>query len=261
MSLVTRCPVCTTAFRVQRAQLAARAGRVRCGKCGTVFDGVAGLVEEPARGTVSLEPSPQMPLSDPSRRAAQREAARAASAPQSEEDEALPPFLVDKTPTVGSVMLWGVLALVAALALAGQITYRYRSEIALAVPAARPGLQAACAALGCEVTLPRRPDLLGIDSSDLQADPQRDNVIVLNALLRNRARFAQEYPALELTLTDEADRAVVRRVLRPADYLDAARAPSLIEQGIVPGAEVQLRVYLDSGRTRATGYRLYLFYP
>ena len=48
MSLATRCPVCGTAFRVQRAQLAARSGKVRCGKCGAVFDGIAGLVEEGA---------------------------------------------------------------------------------------------------------------------------------------------------------------------------------------------------------------------
>jgi len=46
MSLVTRCPICGTAFRVQSAQLAAHGGSVRCGKCGGVFNGVAALVEE-----------------------------------------------------------------------------------------------------------------------------------------------------------------------------------------------------------------------
>ena len=46
MSLVTRCPVCATAFRVQGSQLSVRSGQVRCGKCGTVFDGLAALVEE-----------------------------------------------------------------------------------------------------------------------------------------------------------------------------------------------------------------------
>ena len=48
MSLVTRCPVCATAFRVQRGQLAARGGKVRCGKCSQIFDGIASLVEEGA---------------------------------------------------------------------------------------------------------------------------------------------------------------------------------------------------------------------
>ena len=112
-----------------------------------------------------------------------------------------------------------------------------------------------------EATLPRRPDLMSIDSSDLQADPRREGLIVLNAVIRNRARFAQDYPALELTLTDEGDRPVLRRVLAPRDYLETARASAQIAEGVAPGSETALRVFLDAGRTRATGYRLYLFYP
>ena len=37
----TRCPGCATVFRVTPAQLALRAGQVRCGHCRTVFDGIA----------------------------------------------------------------------------------------------------------------------------------------------------------------------------------------------------------------------------
>jgi predicted Zn finger-like uncharacterized protein len=43
MNTVTRCPACRTAFRVHRHQLEARAGQVRCGACGTVFDARAEL--------------------------------------------------------------------------------------------------------------------------------------------------------------------------------------------------------------------------
>jgi len=111
------------------------------------------------------------------------------------------------------------------------------------------------------VTLPRRPELMSIESSDLQADGRREGIIVLNAVLRNRAPFPQEYPALELTLTDEGDRPLLRRVLVPRDYLDPARAAQLVPAGIGPSSEASLRVFLDSSRARATGYRLYLFYP
>ena len=48
MSLVTCCPDCATTFRVSPAQLSARGGRVRCGKCATIFDGVASLLTEEA---------------------------------------------------------------------------------------------------------------------------------------------------------------------------------------------------------------------
>lgn len=254
MSLITRCQICATAFRVQRSQLAARGGKVRCGKCGTVFDGIAGLVEEGSG--VLLEPSPQLGLFDPTRRAGQ-----AAGSAAFENDAPLPEFLAKPEPRPRSSLLWGLLALLAAAALAAQAVYRYRTEIAVLAPGARGALAGACRLLHCEVPLPRRPDLMSIESSDLQADPRFESMIVLNAVLRNRAPFPQEYPALELTLTDEADRPVLRRVLWPADYLDPSRRQLLAAQGLAPGVEASFRVNFDAGRTRATGYRLYLFFP
>ena len=255
MSLVTRCPGCATAFRVHASQLSARGGKVRCGKCGTVFDGVAGLVEE-ASTSLRIEPSPQLGLFDPSRRAP----AQAGQGTAALEDAPLPEFLLKAERPARSAFLWSVLAVLAFSALLAQVGYRYRTEIAVVLPATRPALEAACAAVRCEIPLPRRPELMSIESSDLQTDPRSETVIVLNAVLRNRAPFPQEYPSLELTLTDEGDKPVLRRVLSPREYLGPARAAS-IAQGLAPGADAALRVNFDAGRTRATGYRLYLFFP
>jgi len=246
VSLVTRCPVCATAFRVQRTQLGARGGKVRCGKCGQIFDGVASLVEEGAE-PLKIEPSPQLGLFDSSRRVS-----------TVDEEAALPAFMADEEPARRATLLWVLLALLAAAALAAQGIHRFRSEIAAQFPGARESLAAACRVAGCEVLLPRNAEQMNIESSDLQDDARREGVIVLNALIKNRAAVAQEYPSLELALTDEAKRPVLRRVLAPRDYTDAGRN---LAQGIAPGAEVPLRVYLDAGRVRATGYRLYLFYP
>jgi predicted Zn finger-like uncharacterized protein len=250
MSLVTRCPVCGTAFRVQSSQLAAHSGTVRCGKCGGVFNGVAALVEDEER--LTLEPSPQLGLFDPSRGGADAEA----KGPHS-----LPDFLTDEAGSRRSRWLWALAAVIALVGMAAQVTYRFRAEIGAAWPPAREPLREACHALGCEVSLPRRPELMSIDSSELQADARREGLIVLNAVIRNRARFPQDYPALELTLTDEGDRPVLRRVLSPRDYLERTRAEALTREGIAGGTEAPLRVLLDTSRTRATGYRLYLFYP
>jgi predicted Zn finger-like uncharacterized protein len=244
--------VCGTAFRVSSSQLAAHSGTVRCGKCSAVFNGVAALVEE-GEERVALEPSPQLGLFDPSRRAP-------AEADPAQVEGPLPEFL--SPPERRRLRwLWLSAAVLAAVALAGQVAYRFRSELAASNPEARLPLQALCAPIGCEVPLPRRPELMSIDASELQADTRREGLIVLNAVIRNRARFPQDFPALELTLTDEGDRPVVRRVLAPRDYLEPASRTQLIERGIGPGAEASLRVYLDTTRARATGYRLYLFYP
>ena len=246
MSLVTRCPVCATAFRVQRGQLAARGGKVRCGKCGQIFDGVASLVEEGGVEPLNLEPSPQLGLFDPSRRSTV------------DDEVPLPAFMADEEPTGRARLVWALLAVLAAALLGAQVVHRYRSEIAAQFPGARNPLAAACRPVGCQVLLPRHIDQMILESSDLQVDARRDGVIVLNALLKNRATLAQEFPSLELTLTDEGARPVLRRVLTPRDYLDAGRAP---EQGIAASDEVPLRIYLDTSRVPATGYKLRPFYP
>jgi len=262
-ALVTRCPNCGTAFRAQPSQLAARSGRVRCGKCASVFDGVANLVEETS-ATEPVEASPQLALFDAGSRApgdASEVPPRAAPRrfrPRS--DEPLPEFLEDEPPRSRYNVAWGLAALIALAALAGQIAYDYRTEVATLLPLSRPYLEQACHVLRCQVRLPRHPDLLSIESSDLQADARGGNLIVLNAVIRNRAPYAQELPTLELTLTDVAEQPLLRRVLRPADYLPARPADTLA-QGLAPGAEAVLRLHFDTSGARATGYRLYLFYP
>jgi predicted Zn finger-like uncharacterized protein len=253
VSLVTRCSNCATAFRVLAGQLSARNGRVRCGKCGTVFDGIAGLVEE-GREPLRLEPSPQLGLFDPSRREPPR-----VDRVVVDDDEPLPEFMAE--PARPRRALWWTLVVLAALGLVAQAAYHYRAEIAAGVPAARAPLEEACRLLACEVRLPRVVKLLSIDSYEVRADPRREGVIVLNAVIRNRAPFPQEYPALQFTLTDEANRQLVSRSVSPREYLDAARAAQLIARGIDAGGETALTVYFDASRARATGYELVLFYP
>ena len=245
MNLVTRCPTCGTHFRVQRDQLAAHFGTVRCGKCGGVFNGIAALVEEgPER--LSIDPSPQLGLFDPSLRPAQSAADHAT----------LPEFLAEERAPRHMTWLWLALCVLALAALTAQL-YRFRGEAIVWVPELRPALEAACRAAGCTVPLPRRPELLRIVSSDMHDDPGRQ-VLVLHALLRNLARFPQQFPDIELALTD-AGKVVARRVLRPAEYLDPRAAPRLIQNGLEPGGEESLRVHLDAKAVRASGYELCIY--
>lgn len=280
MSLVTRCPNCSTTFRVQAAQLSARGGRVRCGKCNEVFDGLAQVVDDD-RGEARDGPSPQLALFDPLRLAAEAEqeaqlkaereaAAKAASAAYAArmlraramdpmEDEA--EFLAENESRPGFVVLWSFISLLALAALAVQAAVHFRTELVLLAPQVRPQLEIACEILDCEVHLPRKPDLMSIESSELRFDPNRGGIIRLTALVRNRARFPQEYPALELTLLDERDEPVVRRILYPRDYLGTPDAQNKLAAGVAPGAEEVVSIEFDPLGLRAAGFRLYLFYP
>ncbi len=335
MSLATRCPACNTAFRVHAEQLAARGGRVRCGQCNHVFDGVSQLVTDAAAGETP-PPAPPAPHADVAKNETERAAEPEHARPNTDEDhspavdEALPPAEVSvEHPTLqedpgaadpqdrgaphrveataqarplaagvsatrdpystgrrdamigqgapfglGTVtpapapervpryrVLWGLLGLLALVALAAQGTWRYRIELGVLWPDARPYLEAACEFAGCTLRLPRHADLLAIESSDLQRDAARETLIVLNVVLRNRAQFPQEFPALELTLTDESSNAVVRRVLKPTDYLDPRGLDRAQAEGLRAGSEARLSVRLDASKVRASGYQLYLFYP
>ena len=51
------------------------------------------------------------------------------------------------------------------------------------------------------------------------------------------------------------------RAVQPRDYLEPAGFGELVKRGIEAGGEAALTLYFDASRTRATGYRLVLFYP
>jgi predicted Zn finger-like uncharacterized protein len=266
--MITYCPACRTHFRVRVEQLAARAGQVRCGKCGQAFNALDHLIEENA---------PAQELG-----AIPTETAAAGSAPEPAEValdiplEAASPAMFETEPvSAGSAYDFGPAAaagpgqprrrwpwlagafLLLALLLV-QAAYQYRGAIVLLVPETKPYAAALCATLGCELPLPRRVELMSIEASDLQADTTNPNVMVLSATLKNRAVFNQQHPLLELTLTDAQDQPVVRRVLAPQEYVGKAANAQI---GFAANSEISIKVFIESSQVKATGYRLYLFYP
>ena len=293
-AMITTCPECRTAFRITEEQLGAREGKVRCGKCASVFDARDGLRAEPfSSGKEGTEPdlragtpaeatpaADRLPgfsaadgwprILDEAPAAASETAASRTPAPVAElskasaptpapqfedaaaEDAAAPP------PRSRYRSSWMAACALLALVLMAQLAFHYRGEIALLFPEARPVLAELCSTLGCAVSLPRRADMISIESSDLQADPSNAGVMVLTATLRNRAGFPQTHPAIELTLTDTQDQPLARRILQVQDY--AGRSAN-VETGFPGNSELAVRIYMEASSLKATGYRLYLFYP
>ena len=153
---------------------------------------------------------------------------------------------------------WVAGSLAALVALVLQAALVFRVELAVLQPESRPTLEFLCEFAGCEVGLPAKVGLVGIEASDLHPDSEHQGRLALAATLKNRAPFAQQFPHLELALTDTVDQAIARKVLAPADYLPAATA---IAGGMKPNADTMIALGIDSGGMAASGYRLYLFYP
>lgn len=152
----------------------------------------------------------------------------------------------------------GIPAMLLLLAtLAAQIAYHLRGDLVLLFPSVRAAAVQLCDWVGCDLPSPQRAELMSIEASDLQADSINPAVMVLSATLRNRAPFAQAQPALELTLTDAQDQPVARRVIDASDYVIAG-----IQNGVFPASsELPVKIYFEASAVKATGYRLYLFYP
>jgi len=326
----TRCPDCQTTFRVTPDQLKARAGKVRCGQCQSVFNALDSLLEDgesvaapavsptpvapaaqeaPAPQAVNDQPlaaadvdsesdtaahflaNPTLPPPDaledwpqdaddnPGQVRPDEAAMAASEADTQERGKAaglISPRATNEIPgyskwsegpvseaallPVEKAARWPfvVAAVLLMLALAGQVAYRFRSEIAVTTPALRPVLETLSHAFDTDIPLPRHVELVSIEASDLQSDPARGNLLVLNATLRNGATYGQAYPSLELSLTDTQDVAIVRRVFTPAEYLSAG-VPA--EQPFAAKSDITVRLWIEVLDISAAGYRLYVFYP
>lgn len=138
------------------------------------------------------------------------------------------------------------------LGLAIQLAYHFRIEVVSQFPETR----AIYTYFNIPVGLPKNVDLVSIDASDLQADPNTKQ-LVLQAVLANRATYPQAWPALELSLTDTEDKILARRILYPRDYQrDKSTDP------IFPARqEFSIRLHLDGETITPAGYHLYVFYP
>ena len=158
----------------------------------------------------------------------------------------------------GHFWRWTLVSLTLIGALFAQAAYIFRTEIAVLAPDARPVMEQACAVVGCTVPLPRRSDLVSIESSDLHPVPGKSDQLQLIATVRNRAFYRQDWPHLEVTLTDTRDKPVVRRVFAPAQYLPEDNKSAT---GFNSNQELQLDLTLQVEGAVAAGYRIYVFYP
>lgn len=160
-------------------------------------------------------------------------------------------------PQWGRRLLWAVLLLLALAALAGQ--YLYFNFDALARQERwRPWLEQLCQPLGC--ALPARVDVGQIKSSNLvvRSHPRHPGALSVDAILYNRADFAQPFPLLELRFEDLNGRALASRRFKPAEYLAGELAGSL---EMPPQTPIHIALEILDPGAQAVNYRLEFHSP
>jgi len=228
MAIVTLCPQCQTAFAIQAEHYSAADAWVRCGRCAHVFEVDQHLYEldenkpanQPVELPLALRVAPSLPV------------AQALIQP----------------------WLWASLSILLALLFCFQAMLFHRHQWRAQMPELTPVLLAVCQSLGCELQWPMEPNQVAIETDGFKSLGNHE--YVFSGSIKNQSDWALATPMLELSLMDDADAAVVRKVFAPQalglnDVLRSRRAQSF-----------ELRFSLDSSFSPLVqGYRAFLFYP
>ncbi|PKM31870.1 MAG: hypothetical protein CVV07_01825 [Gammaproteobacteria bacterium HGW-Gammaproteobacteria-11] len=153
--------------------------------------------------------------------------------------------------------LWGLLSLLAALALIAQLL-AYNFTALSHHQSTRPLAERICLLTGCE--LPARVDINLIRSSNLvvRPHPEFPNALAVDVILYNRADFAQPFPVLRMRFSDLNGRELASKQVRPEEYLAGELAGVTLMPPQVP-VHVGLNM-LDPGPS-AAGYTLDFLSP
>ena len=227
MAVLTKCPQCETVFRVSAEQLRAAGGWVRCGRCATEFNAIAKLTDsrEDRAVAINLDDGPK---------------------PEAE----LRNLVVTGERPAGPARrfreggwrtaLWSLGSLALLTLLAGQ--YLWQNQATLATdPQWRPWVTQFCQLSGCRLSEYRKLDALTLRKRDLRMDPERPGVLIVNAILVNRAAMAQPFPLVELSLKDRNNHIIASRRFPASAYLGSIHTAS---DTMAPGTPYHLKLEL-----------------
>ncbi|MDH4135074.1 MAG: DUF3426 domain-containing protein [Gammaproteobacteria bacterium] len=265
--MYTRCPECQTVFRITAAQLKARAGQVRCGRCQHVFAADAHLVERPAKPAArNVAPKKRAPRKStkPEKSAAgntQSPDTAPATAPAvAAVDDHLDPlpeplWLVPRSRTRTRYWIAGTSLLLLLLFL--QSLFFYGRDVVRLAPFLDSTFHTVCDLLPC-----RKPafDIRRLDlvESQVTPHPRYDKALRVRATLVNRADIVQSYPLLEVSLLDTQGQLLARRAYRPEEYLQ--KSPSA-PAGLPPQLAVTVEIDITSPGPLASGFEVQILPP
>ena len=279
MSLVTQCPQCALLFQVPADKSGQAQGQVHCGQCAHVFEAQVFAIHAPdmplqaqallAAPRVDVEallrrkdvtPEPLPPLAVPVAWRGSTAPSTAPSPPSLSADakaSLLPKPHLHITPTPAleapaDTWLHRSLALLLVVSLCLQALVFFRDELVARLPDSQPIFSALCVLSSCALKPLRRWNGIVIDGASLV---RGDAGYTLNVTLRNSVEAPLAMTAMELTLTDDQDRALLRRVLSASDL----GAPAVLAAG--QAWQRVLTVELNSTELEVAGYRLVSFYP
>ncbi len=259
--MITQCPDCQTRFRLPLDQVTHSRGEVFCGKCRAQFNALEHLIikagsrrdrptltdqlqEEAGEICASTTDSARAPLRDPQIKGKRYELKQAVEAPHKRRRRSFGATLLSLAITILLIIVLGLQYLVVQREALSRNRYF------------RPLLTTICPHVGCTVPPRRSLALLAVIDNHIETHPQYPEALLISAELTNRGSFEQDYPIVELIMTDMQQQVVASRRFRPAEYL---LPPADVQNGRF-GANSTQRLQLevvDPG-SHATGFEFML---
>jgi predicted Zn finger-like uncharacterized protein len=191
---------------------------------------------EPSRNDRYSKPNVQTPSAQRSTDLAQRQFGIPSDVRTAPKAQAATSAAAPATAPAARRGLWLSISLVLSLLLLGQLAWYQRQSLLLHRDF-RPLLDQTCELLSCE--LPLRVDLekFVLVDRDVKPHPRVKGALLISASLKNAATFAQNYPIVEVRLSNIGRQTIAMRRFAPVSYL---RDAAVIDDGIPAGASLPI---------------------
>ena len=215
--MYTRCSHCKAVFRVTMKELTAAQGKLRCGKCASVFNAMDSLSTK-----LPEQNDPASDIAFDTLNQKTKEQFKTSPETQTQDSS----FQKNKK--------------------------QHRETLAPILPIALVSLLTATLATQVWLTRDywldnaRYPDKVKMLSRKVFTHPSEPNVLIITGAIENTAESPQPFPYLEARLLDAGNQVVALRRFRPHEYLESYQQKALL--GSKQQASIKLKIQDPPGR-------------
>jgi predicted Zn finger-like uncharacterized protein len=249
--MYAQCPHCETLFKLRSSELTAADARVRCGMCYTVFNALENL-RVPTDEEIVMETN-KIVAEHKNVASVRKTSEEGRDVPHALQDDLenlhAPKIHIKKYSTRSTLLIFaGSLLLI--LTLVVQFLYFDRQRL-MRYPEMQPVITALCSVLKCEIPVVRDTRKIDLLNRQLYTHPNAESALMINASMVNNAPFAQPYPIVELSLSDEQGNIVAARRFKPMEYLAIDEDPLAM---MSPGSPVSITLEIADPGEHALAY-------
>ncbi|HED34776.1 MAG TPA: DUF3426 domain-containing protein [Gammaproteobacteria bacterium] len=135
---------------------------------------------------------------------------------------------------------------------AGILQYAYYNRNALVkIPELQSLFQAGCGLIGCTPPEPRDVALITLNSKNIFDHPNVENALMMSASIINQARFAQDFPVIELRFNNIRGEVIAARRFHPTEYLGIPEKQISVMQ---PGIPISINLEIKDPGSNMVSY-------